>query len=59
MNYESPYLRRLLIAQKAAEVARQYDEKVVYWLNSGMDLASARDMADASARYDRPSEERQ
>ena len=50
--YVSPNRRHLFIARKAAAVARRYDEQVVYWIQQGMDLASARDMADASDRYD-------
>lgn len=50
--YTSPYLRRLFLTEQAAARARRYDAVVIHYINMGFDLASARDMADTTVRYD-------
>lgn len=52
MNYESPYLRRIFLGQQAAEAARKFDERIVYYINRGHDLMSARELAQIDVRFD-------
>lgn len=51
MSYESPYLRRIFLGQKAAAAARKTDERIVHYINRGHDLMSARELANLDVRF--------
>lgn len=51
-SYESPYLRRIFLGQKAADAARKFDDRVVHYINRGHDLMSARELAHLDIRFD-------
>ena len=51
MTYESPYLRRIFLDQKAAAAARQFDDRIVHYINRGHDLLSARELAQLDVRF--------
>lgn len=51
-SYESTYLRRIFLGEKAAEAARRFDARIVYYIDRGHDLMSARELAHLDVRFD-------